>query len=94
MTTYKHYSIHGTYELTREPNKYFKNHEFYNLYPWALDLDLNPFYLFLSWPEEFIEYADFIKRRFEADEVDTNNFSWDRSFSKINTIIYVWIKYI
>lgn len=65
----EHYAANGASEANREPNALFRNSEFYNLYPWARQVRINPLLLFSSWPQEFSRYVEIITRRYRVTQV-------------------------
>jgi glycosyltransferase involved in cell wall biosynthesis len=65
----EHYAANGSTEANREPNALFRNSEFYDLYPWAKQVRINPLLLFSSWPQEFSKYVEIITRRYRVAQV-------------------------
>ena len=59
----QHYVVHGRDEINRNPNAIFDTKKFFNLYPWIKKININPLFLFINWPEQFIEFKNNILLR-------------------------------
>ena len=53
-----HFSIHGGYKNDRKPNSMFDIEKFQKLYPWVEQININPFFLFIKWHEQFPEFKN------------------------------------
>ena len=75
----EHYVVHGKNELNRNPNAVFDTSKFVSLYPWITQLNINPLFLFINWPEQFIEFKDNILYRSKIisnEPFSRKNYSW------------------
>ena len=61
----EHYIVFGKDETHRNPNAIFNTNKFLNLYPWVKKFNIQPFFLFINWPEQFIEFKNNILFRSE-----------------------------
>lgn len=59
-----HYAIHGGREHNRKPNRLFSNEDLYSRHPWTKQLNCNPLYIVVRWPEEFADITELISKRY------------------------------
>ena len=59
-----HYAVYGGMEETRKPNRLFSNEDIFHYYPWIKQLNVNAFYVFVRWPEQFPKIVELVKKHY------------------------------
>ena len=97
----EHYVLFGQYEFNRNPNNIFDSSKFLDLYPWISQLNINPLFLFINWPEQFTEFKNNIIYRSKIisnEPFSRKNHSWAQhnsaKYKNQNNLHYKRILYL